>query len=371
MKVFRIEMLPAGEGDALWVEYGDPEAPRRMLVDGGVFGSYDAVLGKIESIEGRRRIELIAVTHIDNDHIDAMVKLLGRDDLRLQLGDFWFNAWDQITDDRLGPKQGEMLTHRIRERGFRHNHSAKGEAIRIPDAASRKRLPVYRLLGDMKLTILGPRKDDLVKLRREWKHVIENAGLDLEPGGEFTGATLIEATPKYQKDRLGTRPPNVEAWSNREFKEDTSKPNASSISFLAEYGERSVLFTGDARSDGLIEGIDRFLKERGIEKLKLDALKVPHHGSKHNVSNELMKRLDCKQFLISSSGNRFNHPDDDAVARIIRHSDAPVLHFNYRSEDNEDWDRTIWKDGLGYTARYPPAGEVGLTVEFEVDENHV
>ena len=358
-------MLPAEEGDALWVEYGDPHKPRRMLIDAGVFGTYGAVKEKIETIGGRRRIELMVVTHIDNDHIDAMVKLLG-EDLRIWLGDFWFNAWEQIREDTLGARQGEMLSDRINERGFRHNRKADGGPIGIP-SDDQERLPVYKLLGGLKVTILGPTRKDLSKLRSEWNTTIEAAGL--EPGGEFTGARLIEDTPKYHKDRLGSGHPNLERWANRKFTEDGSKPNASSISFLAEYGDRKVLFTGDARSDSLIEGIDRLLKERGLCKLKIDALKVPHHGSKHNVSNELMARLDCQHFLISSSGNRFNHPDDDATARLILHSDQPTLHFNYRSEDNSDWDRENWKQALGYEVVYPPPGEEGLVCEFEVEED--
>ena len=35
MSIFRIDMLPAREGDCLWIEYGDPDHLNRMLVDGG------------------------------------------------------------------------------------------------------------------------------------------------------------------------------------------------------------------------------------------------------------------------------------------------------------------------------------------------
>ncbi|MDF1597636.1 MAG: hypothetical protein P1T08_16275 [Acidimicrobiia bacterium] len=367
MNLFRIEMLPAEEGDALWIEYGDPGKPRRMLIDAGVFGTYDAVKARIDAIDGRRRIELMVVTHIDNDHIDAMVKLLGGD-LGIQVGDFWFNAWDQIREDTLGAKQGEMLSDRIAEQGFRHNRKTKGGPIGIP-SDEHERLPAFALPGGMRITVLGPTRADLTALRKAWKQTIEDAGL--EPGGEFTGAKLAQESPKYQKDRLGSRPPNLERWANRAFAEDGSKPNASSISFLAEYGNRRVLFTGDARSNSLVEGLDRLIEERALQKLEIDALKVPHHGSKHNVSNELMQRLDCRHFLISSSGNRFHHPDDDAVARLIFHSDHPTLHFNYRSSDNEDWDRPNWKSELGYEAVYPPAGQPGLVVEFEVDEGSI
>ena len=174
VKKFRIEMLPAEEGDSLWIEYGDPKKPHRMLIDGGVLGTHDRLLEKIESIEGKRTFELMTVTHIDNDHIDAMVKLLG-EELDLQIGDFWFNAWEQIKEaDTLGAKQGEMLTDRISERGYPHNQLSEGKAIAIPSDPDAP-LPVYTLEGGMRLTILGPTARDLARLKTEWKRTIENA----------------------------------------------------------------------------------------------------------------------------------------------------------------------------------------------------
>ncbi len=35
MGIFTLELLPARFGDAIWVEYGDPRSPHRMLIDGG------------------------------------------------------------------------------------------------------------------------------------------------------------------------------------------------------------------------------------------------------------------------------------------------------------------------------------------------
>ena len=37
--MFKIEMLPAGHGDSLWIEYGDPRCPHRILVDGGLLNN--------------------------------------------------------------------------------------------------------------------------------------------------------------------------------------------------------------------------------------------------------------------------------------------------------------------------------------------
>lgn len=69
---------------------------------------------------------------------------------------------------------------------------------------------------------------------------------------------------------------------------------------------------------------------------------------------------------MSSSGRKYNHPDNDAIARVIFHSDNSVMHFNYRSKDNKDRDRANWKKELRYQTEYSAWGKSGLVVEFEV-----
>lgn len=362
MTAFRVEMLPAGEGDALWVEYGDDAAPSRMLVDGGVFATHEALLDRVRA--GQRRFELIVVTHVDNDHIDALVKLLGAD-FGIEAADFWFNGYRQLLRDppprdKLGPKQGEMLTTRIGLRKLPHNTRFGGGSVVVPedpDAA----LPTKDFAG-MTLTLLGPRWEDLDELRPEWERVVEAAGL--EPGSAYTGAKLLADQKKYRApDALG-KPPPLRTWADRPFRDDGSKPNRSSISFLAEYGGKSVLFTGDATSGTLVAGIDRLLRSRGgARRLVVTAVKLPHHGSKNNVSRELVERLACRHWLVSTNGNRHDHPDDDAIARVILGSKDPVLWFNYTSDDNRHWADPAWQRKHGYSTVYPPDGREGLVVD--------
>ena len=55
----------------------------------------------------------------------------------------------------------------------------------------------------------------------------------------------------------------------------------------------------------------------------------------------------------------------DAVARVLFNIDDPVLHFNYRSEHNQDWGRDNWMNDLGYRTVYPAEGEAGLVVDLD------
>ena len=64
-EMFRIEMLPAGHGDCLWVSYGPPGEPRHVLIDGGPPWTYTALRERIRRLpETRRELELLVVTEI-------------------------------------------------------------------------------------------------------------------------------------------------------------------------------------------------------------------------------------------------------------------------------------------------------------------
>ena len=76
--MFEIEMLPARQGDALWLEYGDPAHPRRALIDAGTPETWDALRARIAALApGDRHFELLIVSHIDKDHIGGVLAAAG------------------------------------------------------------------------------------------------------------------------------------------------------------------------------------------------------------------------------------------------------------------------------------------------------
>ena len=71
-----IQMLPAASGDCIYLEF--PDSDFRMLIDGGYAKTYQKYLKKFLlklAAEGKR-LNLIVVTHIDDDHISGIRALL-------------------------------------------------------------------------------------------------------------------------------------------------------------------------------------------------------------------------------------------------------------------------------------------------------
>jgi beta-lactamase superfamily II metal-dependent hydrolase len=105
---------------------------------------------------------------------------------------------------------------------------------------------------------------------------------------------------------------------------DTSAPNRSSIVLLAEYAGNTVLLPGDATPRALLAGIRRLLAQRSRQRLELTAFKLPHHGSTRNITKDLLELLPADNYLFSSDGGIFGHPD--ALMRWAR----PIVAARWR-----------------------------------------
>ncbi|MBM3393884.1 MAG: MBL fold metallo-hydrolase [Betaproteobacteria bacterium] len=134
--MLRIEMLAARHGDCLCVEYGEDSNPYRILIDGGPGFAYPALRARLLQIPAnKRRVDLMVVTHIDADHIEGAIKLLGDADLDLAIGDLWYNGHSQLTSAEsfsFGALQGEYLSALIEARKLPWNKVVDGGPIVIP-----------------------------------------------------------------------------------------------------------------------------------------------------------------------------------------------------------------------------------------------
>lgn len=361
--MYDIDMLPARRGDCLWLEYGDPRAPHRVLIDGGLMATWrEHLRPRIEALPvDQRRFDLLVITHIDLDHIAGILAMLRDPPEGLVFDDVWFNGWPQIEDKGvLGPRQGEAVGYWLEERGWAWNTAFGGDAVALDEDDE----PVSRTLtGGMRLTLLSPTRGRLGKLRTVWKKKIEEAGLvPGEAGAEIEGV----AHPEDAGMDIGVLgDPDIAQLAATPFMADRSHPNGSSIAFLAEYDGRSALFAGDAFAGDVRTSVRRLLRDRGGDRLELGALKLSHHGGRKSTSRELIESLACRQYLLSTDGSVYQHPDNESVARVIAHGRAagkPSLLFNHASDQ-----ATTWRDHQGLTGPYAcdvvlPDGEVGMRV---------
>ncbi|MEW8508462.1 MAG: MBL fold metallo-hydrolase [Candidatus Thiodiazotropha sp.] len=365
-----IEMLPANEGDALWIKYGsDPQ--RHILIDCGRKTAYREIVKRFES-DRDLSLELFVLTHVDADHISGAVPLLQDDRFGAQrVKDIWFNGWrhlnglhrdyDRDIPGTLSARQGEYFGALLWDRDYPWNQSFDGNAVVIDDDAP---LPKIELAGGMTLTLLGPSREKLDDMRQRWEDdlLTNDPEKHLDPGDFERALELLGRDSRHSPDVLGHGHDGqivVSQLVNLPFVPDQSEPNGSSIAFLAEFNNHAVLFAGDAHAPQLEDALQRLLTERGEDVLKLDALKMSHHGSARNNSSTLLEMIDCQRYLVSTNGSRHHHPDPAALARVLDlYDDGVEFYFNYRSDETGLWDnsqlinqhryKTIYPDKKGY-----------------------
>ncbi|MGI5132099.1 ComEC/Rec2 family competence protein [Pseudonocardia sp. CA-107938] len=360
-----VEMLPAGHGDALVVEYGTAADPHRILVDAGTFHAWDGV--RAELLRRRNdRYEVFVITHVDEDHIGGALALLDDPDLRHRVDHVWFNGYVHCASggNVLGPVNGEQLTRRIVTGGFHWNEgftprasAGVGGPVGVPRNGP---LPAVNLPGGACAVLLSPTGAQLKRLAPVWQRVVVAA--HLVAGAGAPGHT---GSPRPHVKHVPPLPNPLDhaaitclAAKNAA---DSSEANGSSIAFVVEHGGKRVLMGADAHAPVLAGGLQRYAARVGEPRPRFDLVKLAHHGSNANISTALLDLIDCRRFLVSTNGDNFAHPDDAALAKIIEaYGGGVTFYCNYRTGRTEPW--ALHGPGVGATVTFPRPGKQALRV---------
>jgi beta-lactamase superfamily II metal-dependent hydrolase len=171
---------------------------------------------------------------------------------------------------------------------------------------------------------------------------VEKAGL--KPG---YGEILPVQEPKPGVEKFGGDSTDIELLNNEKFEEDTSEGNGSSIAFLAEFSGKRVLFSGDAHPAVVKGSLERLSQE----KIKIDLLKLSHHGSAGNTGDKLIEKIACRNYLISTNSRK--HPTLKTIAYLLKRGEAkPVLWFNYSSQNTKIWETKVMRGKYAYDTVY-------------------
>ena len=92
------------------------------------------------------------------------------------------------------------------------------------------------------------------------------------------------------------------------------------------------MFLGDAHIDLIVESI----KELGYSsenRLKLEFVKLSHHGSSKNLNSEFLDLIESQKFVISTNGGRHKHPNKETLSKIVTHPKRAInIEFIYNYE---------------------------------------
>jgi beta-lactamase superfamily II metal-dependent hydrolase len=359
--VFRITMLPAEDGDCLLVELGAENSPYRMLIDGGRASTKSTLSNLLAGLPARTSpaIDVMVLTHVDADHIEGLLELLVNQSVP-EIGDIWFNGGNHLAaamgyssarrrerTERssidqptaiLSVRQGIDFSRLVEARGWRWNDAFHGGPV-MTDGPNLPKIPA----GEGMLTLIGPPKRKLADFAPEWTAKLE----------EMRAKDLAVLTGR---ERPIPDVGNLPALAKQMDQPDRTKPNGTSIAFVIEHGGRRALFAADAHPGDVADALRAL--QPAANRVYFDAIKAAHHGSARNNTSKLVDLLESPLWLVSTSGANHQHPDPEAIARIVL---APpgdkTIAFNYRTRFNAEWGDPALMHAYGYQVRYPEEGK--------------
>ena len=347
--LFKLEALRAEAGDCLLLHYGDPDEPRVIVIDGGptksVYRRLKKRLDQLRDDGGFTAhdlpldVELLMVSHIDDDHIDGILHLTRQlikegAEKSYKIKTMWHNSFDDVLGNRAedlrsvahqGVEAASVGDDFFDQDLVGHDTAlilaSVNQGRELRDNARQLGLEAPLLVADddekprnfgagLELRLVGPLKAQVEKLHAEWQKQLEK--LDRE--GKLDQAEAASFS-------------------------DKSAANLASIVVLAESDGRTMLLTGDARADFMIDSLKAQNLLDADGRLHVDLFKLPHHGSNRNVARSTFRDVTADHYVFSGDGHHGN-PDVDTFSMLFGgRQDAGLkgepftLHLTYKPEE--------------------------------------
>lgn len=385
--MLKVKIIPALYGDCFMLSI-EKSKSINILLDGGLAKTYNDFLKReiLALKKAGEKIDLLINTHIDADHINGLIAFLNDNNKNnyIKVNEVWYNGLEQISSlypesifeekcdeidkkiieeinnighadefqqaEEIGSVQGVSFASLINQGKYLHNGIVNGKAI-VDNISG------VELDEGIRIQIIGPTTQTLINLEEEWleelakKNFIFSVPKDIKLSSTFE--FMVARLKRYYqawKSEITAEDTLLNYISDLE-NEDSSQVNASSISFVLEVLDKRYLFLGDAvvKDQERCEIINNIERLYGSEAV-FEVIKLPHHGSNYNVSKDFIRLFKAKEYILSSNGDKFNHPDVDVIANILllNKDMAKTLIFNYPSWQSELFNKVEWMEEYNY-----------------------
>ncbi|WP_305404520.1 ComEC/Rec2 family competence protein [Photobacterium leiognathi] len=311
-----IQFINAGVGDCILLT--DQANNKKILIDSGPSkGPGRAIVTHtlMHILGDNKDIDLAILTHNDDDHIGGFEGLLKSNIIRIKK--ILFNTVAQLESDifidsgKASYRQDLNLYKTITETN-----------IDIESLVVREDSFNTIEIGDITLRFISPNQSKMKKLK-DWaqkeKKLVERKEEERLKNNKKSSNNIV-----YNNLNDAIQAILLEDI----FEPDTRAPNGSSFAFILEYAKHRLLFLGDCHMD-IIE--EYFLDKEAPQYF--DLVKLSHHSSEHNNSQEFFNLIECENFVVCSDGvNNHGHPSMKTIARLSKNFPHSLIHFTSDSE---------------------------------------
>lgn len=372
----KLTAFQSDKGDCLLLESDDGK--KRMLVDGGMKRAYSAhvasAMGALH--KGGKTLDILYISHIDEDHIAGALQLLDDEaEWRVhehqkkngnlehpkpkvlrppQIGAIFHNAFHALLSKNTGPiedmlaatatilsgadhpwlkevaedrrnlitsiPQAMKVSERIKsgQLNIPLNPQFSGKLMMVKDD-----IPDIKL-GSIKLRVIGPLPADVKKLRDDWNQWLEDNQEKVKTIRAQAKADEKNMSASQLESLLGPLLRASEQLGAAELalakklgdRKKVTKPNLASLMLLAEENGTRLLLTGDGHSDDILAGLEHQKELDANGRLHVDVLKVPHHGSEHNMDRKFCDSVTADHYVFCGNGQHEN-PDLDILEMVF------------------------------------------------------
>lgn len=356
----KIHTFQAYDGDCFLVTVYEPKKEVNLLIDCGNSETYHNSIKPylLDMSKQRRKIDYLILSHIHSDHIGGAIPLLldngSADDPKIiEISNVIYNGFLGLNLELYEKKDCTAQEKRIYQGIISQGQAVLGKNITEKQITLNEELCISKLLiqgnynwnawnknelgvvvadSQMKIDIgnqsyiqfISPNREQLRRMNKKWELYVKRIynripNIDnLHIRNAFEAFQWIINNVDYEnvQEMVSANvltKEKIERMATSRYSYDYTDENMESIAFVLVCGNKKMLFLSDANIEVCRKNLEQIY---GDTPLKINLIKLPHHGSKRNISMRFLKQYYSDSYLISAGETKLR-PSMETIAMIL------------------------------------------------------
>lgn len=356
----KIHTFQAYDGDCFLVTVYEPKKEVNLLIDCGNSETYHNSIKPylLDMSKQRRKIDYLILSHIHSDHIGGAIPLLldngSADDPKIiEISNVIYNGFLGLNLELYEKKDCTAREKRIYQGIISQGQAVLGKNITEKQITLNEELCISKLLiqgnynwnawnknelgvvvadSQMKIDIgnqsyiqfISPNREQLRRMNKKWELYVKRIynripNIDnLHIRNAFEAFQWIINNVDYEnvQEMVSANvltKEKIERMATSRYSYDYTDENMESIAFVLVCGNKKMLFLSDANIEVCRKNLEQIY---GNTPLKINLIKLPHHGSKRNISMRFLKQYYSDSYLISAGETKLR-PSMETIAMIL------------------------------------------------------
>lgn len=356
----KIHTFQAYDGDCFLVTVYEPKKEVNLLIDCGNSETYHNSIKTylLDMSKQRRKIDYLILSHIHSDHIGGAIPLLldngSADDPKIiEISNVIYNGFLGLNLELYEKKDCTAQEKRIYQGIISQGQAVLGKNITEKQITLNEELCISKLLiqgnynwnawnknelgvvvadSQMKIDIgnqsyiqfISPNREQLRRMNKKWELYVKRIynripNIDnLHIRNAFEAFQWIINNVDYEnvQEMVSANvltKEKIERMATSRYSYDYTDENMESIAFVLVCGNKKMLFLSDANIEVCRKNLEQIY---GNTPLKINLIKLPHHGSKRNISMRFLKQYYSDSYLISAGETKLR-PSMESIAMIL------------------------------------------------------